>query len=155
MDFWSGLALFILIVVIMTCCGCCCTSKKRGEVLATPAVITSTVTAAPGGYPVTVMPLPPGSYQATVHSAPPYPTQMPPTAHVAMPMPIPVPANQAPMPGFQTMPPYQQMARLGLTGPSAGHLNMNPPTYDMAVGQPSANFLYEKQAPYNPNFVAH
>ncbi|XP_058981810.1 uncharacterized protein LOC101897338 isoform X1 [Musca domestica] len=109
----------------------------------TPIVVTSATHTAPGGYPVSQMPV--GATTATTATAyqtqsyaTPYPPQGAPTQ-----MPMPMPACP---PGVQPphVAPYPPM-------PSAA-----PPSYDVAVSGAGAgvpnNGSYEKQAPYNPNF---
>ncbi|XP_011291176.1 protein shisa-5 isoform X6 [Musca domestica] len=108
-----------------------------------PIVVTSATHTAPGGYPVSQMPV--GATTATTATAyqtqsyaTPYPPQGAPTQ-----MPMPMPACP---PGVQPphVAPYPPM-------PSAA-----PPSYDVAVSGAGAgvpnNGSYEKQAPYNPNF---
>ncbi|XP_075166506.1 uncharacterized protein LOC142238682 isoform X3 [Haematobia irritans] len=114
---------------------------------AAPIVVTSSTHTAPGGYPVTQMPAGAtmAAYQPQVYAAP-YPTQGAPTQ---MPMPMPMPTGQPPAPGVQPyMAPYP---------PVPAPANMNPPSYDMAVGAAGSgvanNATYEKQAPYNPNYT--
>ncbi|XP_073845208.1 uncharacterized protein isoform X5 [Musca autumnalis] len=114
-----------------------------------PIVVTSATHTAPGGYPVSQMPVGATTtatgYQTQAYPAPqayaaPYPPQGVPTQ-----MPMPMPASQPPVPGLQPyVAPYPPMA------------NDAPPSYDMAVSGAGAgvpnNGTYEKQAPYNPNF---
>ncbi|XP_058981816.1 uncharacterized protein LOC101897338 isoform X12 [Musca domestica] len=143
MDFWSICFMFFFVFVIFSCCGYCCTKKRRGTVLSAPIVVTSATHTAPGGYPVSQMPV--GATTATTATAyqtqsyaTPYPPQGAPTQ-----MPMPMPACP---PGVQPphVAPYPPM-------PSAA-----PPSYDVAVSGAGAgvpnNGSYEKQAPYNPNF---
>ncbi|XP_005180278.1 protein shisa-5 isoform X10 [Musca domestica] len=117
--------------------------RHPGQVLGAPIVVTSATHTAPGGYPVSQMPV--GATTATTATAyqtqsyaTPYPPQGAPTQ-----MPMPMPACP---PGVQPphVAPYPPM-------PSAA-----PPSYDVAVSGAGAgvpnNGSYEKQAPYNPNF---
>ncbi|XP_046811188.1 protein transport protein SEC31 isoform X5 [Lucilia cuprina] len=112
----------------------------------TPVVVTSATHTAPGGYPVTQMPVgaTTTAYQTQAYAAP-YPPQGAPTQ---MPMPMPMPAGQPPADcNMQPhLAPYPQM-------PAA---SMNPPPYDVAVSGAGAgqvnNTGYQKQAPYNPNY---
>uniref|UniRef100_A0A1L8EA06 Putative secreted protein n=2 Tax=Haematobia irritans TaxID=7368 RepID=A0A1L8EA06_HAEIR len=147
MDFWDVFICFLFMFIIFSCCGYCCTRKRRGAVLSAPIVVTSSTHTAPGGYPVTQMPAGAtmAAYQPQVYAAP-YPTQGAPTQ---MPMPMPMPTGQPPAPGVQPyMAPY---------APVPAPANMNPPSYDMAVGAAGSgvanNATYEKQAPYNPNYT--
>ncbi|XP_023303445.2 protein transport protein SEC31 isoform X10 [Lucilia cuprina] len=111
-----------------------------------PVVVTSATHTAPGGYPVTQMPVgaTTTAYQTQAYAAP-YPPQGAPTQ---MPMPMPMPAGQPPADcNMQPhLAPYPQM-------PAA---SMNPPPYDVAVSGAGAgqvnNTGYQKQAPYNPNY---
>ncbi|XP_075166507.1 uncharacterized protein LOC142238682 isoform X4 [Haematobia irritans] len=146
-------ALFITLCLILTAASMAftiiCILKKYREKrsLRTPIVVTSSTHTAPGGYPVTQMPAGAtmAAYQPQVYAAP-YPTQGAPTQ---MPMPMPMPTGQPPAPGVQPyMAPYP---------PVPAPANMNPPSYDMAVGAAGSgvanNATYEKQAPYNPNYT--
>ncbi|XP_073845211.1 uncharacterized protein isoform X8 [Musca autumnalis] len=149
MDFWGIVFMFFFVFIIFSCCGYCCTKKRRGTVLSAPIVVTSATHTAPGGYPVSQMPVGATTtatgYQTQAYPAPqayaaPYPPQGVPTQ-----MPMPMPASQPPVPGLQPyVAPYPPMA------------NDAPPSYDMAVSGAGAgvpnNGTYEKQAPYNPNF---
>ncbi|XP_073845209.1 uncharacterized protein isoform X6 [Musca autumnalis] len=121
----------------------------EAEIVGAPIVVTSATHTAPGGYPVSQMPVGATTtatgYQTQAYPAPqayaaPYPPQGVPTQ-----MPMPMPASQPPVPGLQPyVAPYPPMA------------NDAPPSYDMAVSGAGAgvpnNGTYEKQAPYNPNF---
>lgn len=146
MDFWGIFMFFLLAFLIMSCCGYCCSRKQQGAVLSAPVVVTSATHTAPGGYPVTQIPISSSTtaYQTHVYAAP-YPQQGAPT-HIQMPMPM--PGGQPPAPGMQPyVTPYPPM-------PMAG--NMNPPSYDMATaaagsGQQNTT-TYEKQSAYNPNY---
>ncbi|XP_023303439.2 protein transport protein SEC31 isoform X8 [Lucilia cuprina] len=121
-------------------------TRYPGEVIAAPVVVTSATHTAPGGYPVTQMPVgaTTTAYQTQAYAAP-YPPQGAPTQ---MPMPMPMPAGQPPADcNMQPhLAPYPQM-------PAA---SMNPPPYDVAVSGAGAgqvnNTGYQKQAPYNPNY---
>ncbi|XP_037819181.1 protein shisa-5-like isoform X2 [Lucilia sericata] len=107
----------------------------------TPVVVTSATHTAPGGYPVTQMPVgaTTTAYPSQAYAAP-YPPQGAPTQ---MPMPMPMPAGQPPVGMQPHLPPYPAT-------------NMNPPPYDVAVNCAGAgqvnNTGYQKQAPYNPNY---
>ncbi|XP_061400182.1 protein shisa-5 [Musca vetustissima] len=147
MDFWGICFMFFFVFVIFSCCGYCCTKKRRGTVLSAPIVVTSATHTAPGGYPVTQMPVcatttaTPAAYHTQSYATP-YPPQGVPTQ-----MPMPMPASQPPAPGVQ---PY------AAPYPPAMMPSAAPPSYDVAVGGAGAgvpkNGSYEKQAPYNPNF---
>ncbi|XP_037826077.1 protein shisa-5-like isoform X5 [Lucilia sericata] len=106
-----------------------------------PVVVTSATHTAPGGYPVTQMPVgaTTTAYPSQAYAAP-YPPQGAPTQ---MPMPMPMPAGQPPVGMQPHLPPYPAT-------------NMNPPPYDVAVNCAGAgqvnNTGYQKQAPYNPNY---
>ncbi|EDW08910.1 annexin A11 isoform X6 [Drosophila mojavensis] len=152
MDFWGIFMFFLLTFLIMSCCGYCCTTKRRGTVLSTPVVVTSATHTAPGGYPVTQIPA--TTYQPNAYGTP-YPAQTAGNVTVQMPMGMPMPGGQPPMPA---MPP--QMAAAGayppMMPPGAGAANMNPPSYDMAMANPGPSVVpgtYEKQMPYNPNYA--
>ncbi|XP_037819179.1 protein shisa-5-like isoform X1 [Lucilia sericata] len=130
------------IILIVWCC------LKRKNVYnqttvshSTPVVVTSATHTAPGGYPVTQMPVgaTTTAYPSQAYAAP-YPPQGAPTQ---MPMPMPMPAGQPPVGMQPHLPPYPAT-------------NMNPPPYDVAVNCAGAgqvnNTGYQKQAPYNPNY---
>ncbi|XP_015018960.3 U1 small nuclear ribonucleoprotein C isoform X1 [Drosophila mojavensis] len=140
----------------------CCKSKPRLAALETeaddvaitnsPVVVTSATHTAPGGYPVTQIPA--TTYQPNAYGTP-YPAQTAGNVTVQMPMGMPMPGGQPPMPA---MPP--QMAAAGayppMMPPGAGAANMNPPSYDMAMANPGPSVVpgtYEKQMPYNPNYA--
>ncbi|XP_017866661.1 PREDICTED: annexin A11 isoform X2 [Drosophila arizonae] len=117
-----------------------------------PVVVTSATHTAPGGYPVTQIPA--TTYQPNAYGTP-YPAQTAGNVTVQMPMGMPMPGGQPPMPA---MPP--QMAAAGayppMMPPGAGAANMNPPSYDMAMANPGPSVVpgtYEKQMPYNPNYA--
>ncbi|XP_037819187.1 small nuclear ribonucleoprotein-associated protein N-like [Lucilia sericata] len=116
-------------------------NRYPGEVIAAPVVVTSATHTAPGGYPVTQMPVgaTTTAYPSQAYAAP-YPPQGAPTQ---MPMPMPMPAGQPPVGMQPHLPPYPAT-------------NMNPPPYDVAVNCAGAgqvnNTGYQKQAPYNPNY---
>ncbi|XP_023303438.2 lysine-rich arabinogalactan protein 18 isoform X6 [Lucilia cuprina] len=142
----SALIIFLIIVIV-----CCCLKRKNTYnqstvSRSTPVVVTSATHTAPGGYPVTQMPVgaTTTAYQTQAYAAP-YPPQGAPTQ---MPMPMPMPAGQPPADcNMQPhLAPYPQM-------PAA---SMNPPPYDVAVSGAGAgqvnNTGYQKQAPYNPNY---
>ncbi|XP_037819182.1 protein shisa-5-like isoform X3 [Lucilia sericata] len=141
MDLWGIFMFFFLAFIIMSCCGYCCSRKQRGAVLSAPVVVTSATHTAPGGYPVTQMPVgaTTTAYPSQAYAAP-YPPQGAPTQ---MPMPMPMPAGQPPVGMQPHLPPYPAT-------------NMNPPPYDVAVNCAGAgqvnNTGYQKQAPYNPNY---
>ncbi|XP_005180279.1 protein shisa-5 isoform X11 [Musca domestica] len=135
-----GITFFIFAI---TSIGVFVTRKRRISDRKAPIVVTSATHTAPGGYPVSQMPV--GATTATTATAyqtqsyaTPYPPQGAPTQ-----MPMPMPACP---PGVQPphVAPYPPM-------PSAA-----PPSYDVAVSGAGAgvpnNGSYEKQAPYNPNF---
>ncbi|XP_058981812.1 protein shisa-5 isoform X3 [Musca domestica] len=140
--------IFAVVLFVFTTVMCCAYAKKRKRnphaiFPETPIVVTSATHTAPGGYPVSQMPV--GATTATTATAyqtqsyaTPYPPQGAPTQ-----MPMPMPACP---PGVQPphVAPYPPM-------PSAA-----PPSYDVAVSGAGAgvpnNGSYEKQAPYNPNF---
>ncbi|XP_037819183.1 protein shisa-5-like isoform X2 [Lucilia sericata] len=135
---FAGLVLFILY--------CNCIRRKvyykQSELFPkTPVVVTSATHTAPGGYPVTQMPVgaTTTAYPSQAYAAP-YPPQGAPTQ---MPMPMPMPAGQPPVGMQPHLPPYPAT-------------NMNPPPYDVAVNCAGAgqvnNTGYQKQAPYNPNY---
>ncbi|XP_073845205.1 uncharacterized protein isoform X2 [Musca autumnalis] len=147
-------AIGILIVWCALLISCIKKSRKDlppcySRVTNAPIVVTSATHTAPGGYPVSQMPVGATTtatgYQTQAYPAPqayaaPYPPQGVPTQ-----MPMPMPASQPPVPGLQPyVAPYPPMA------------NDAPPSYDMAVSGAGAgvpnNGTYEKQAPYNPNF---
>ncbi|XP_017866660.1 PREDICTED: annexin A11 isoform X1 [Drosophila arizonae] len=153
--FCVGFIIFTIISVIVY-------SKRRaqnaafaGYVLserAAPVVVTSATHTAPGGYPVTQIPA--TTYQPNAYGTP-YPAQTAGNVTVQMPMGMPMPGGQPPMPA---MPP--QMAAAGayppMMPPGAGAANMNPPSYDMAMANPGPSVVpgtYEKQMPYNPNYA--
>ncbi|XP_065369610.1 ESX-1 secretion-associated protein EspI isoform X1 [Calliphora vicina] len=111
----------------------------------TPVVVTSATHTAPGGYPVTQMPVgaTTTAYQTQVYATP-YPPQGAPTH---MPMPMPMAGGQPPAGVQPPYPPY----------PTMSAASMNPPSYDVAVsgagaGQPNNAASYQKQAPYNPSY---
>ncbi|XP_065369616.1 ESX-1 secretion-associated protein EspI isoform X7 [Calliphora vicina] len=110
-----------------------------------PVVVTSATHTAPGGYPVTQMPVgaTTTAYQTQVYATP-YPPQGAPTH---MPMPMPMAGGQPPAGVQPPYPPY----------PTMSAASMNPPSYDVAVsgagaGQPNNAASYQKQAPYNPSY---
>ncbi|TMW42151.1 hypothetical protein DOY81_012769, partial [Sarcophaga bullata] len=87
MDFWGIFVMFFLLAfIIMSCCGFCCTRKQRGAVLSAPVVVTSATHTAPGGYPVTQMPVgtTTTAYQTQVYATP-YPPQGPNVIYVVNP----------------------------------------------------------------------
>uniref|UniRef100_A0A1L8EIQ9 Putative conserved protein with signal anchor n=2 Tax=Haematobia irritans TaxID=7368 RepID=A0A1L8EIQ9_HAEIR len=138
---------FTILIFALTSIAVFLTRKRRRPQKDAPIVVTSSTHTAPGGYPVTQMPAGAtmAAYQPQVYAAP-YPTQGAPTQ---MPMPMPMPTGQPPAPGVQPyMAPY---------APVPAPANMNPPSYDMAVGAAGSgvanNATYEKQAPYNPNYT--
>ncbi|XP_075166504.1 uncharacterized protein LOC142238682 isoform X1 [Haematobia irritans] len=142
-------AIVFVIIVVVACCSYIKKRKRNPHAIfpKSPIVVTSSTHTAPGGYPVTQMPAGAtmAAYQPQVYAAP-YPTQGAPTQ---MPMPMPMPTGQPPAPGVQPyMAPYP---------PVPAPANMNPPSYDMAVGAAGSgvanNATYEKQAPYNPNYT--
>ncbi|XP_065369615.1 ESX-1 secretion-associated protein EspI isoform X6 [Calliphora vicina] len=145
MDLWGIFMFFFLAFIIMSCCGYCCSRKQRGAVLSAPVVVTSATHTAPGGYPVTQMPVgaTTTAYQTQVYATP-YPPQGAPTH---MPMPMPMAGGQPPAGVQPPYPPY----------PTMSAASMNPPSYDVAVsgagaGQPNNAASYQKQAPYNPSY---
>ncbi|XP_005180277.1 uncharacterized protein LOC101897338 isoform X7 [Musca domestica] len=139
-----GLFILFWLFVIVWCCVKRRNVHNQSEIARqAPIVVTSATHTAPGGYPVSQMPV--GATTATTATAyqtqsyaTPYPPQGAPTQ-----MPMPMPACP---PGVQPphVAPYPPM-------PSAA-----PPSYDVAVSGAGAgvpnNGSYEKQAPYNPNF---
>ncbi|XP_023303437.2 protein transport protein SEC31 isoform X4 [Lucilia cuprina] len=138
----------MVVICILTFVSCCRRRKNiyNNANISTPVVVTSATHTAPGGYPVTQMPVgaTTTAYQTQAYAAP-YPPQGAPTQ---MPMPMPMPAGQPPADcNMQPhLAPYPQM-------PAA---SMNPPPYDVAVSGAGAgqvnNTGYQKQAPYNPNY---
>ncbi|XP_065369614.1 ESX-1 secretion-associated protein EspI isoform X5 [Calliphora vicina] len=120
-------------------------TRYPGEVITAPVVVTSATHTAPGGYPVTQMPVgaTTTAYQTQVYATP-YPPQGAPTH---MPMPMPMAGGQPPAGVQPPYPPY----------PTMSAASMNPPSYDVAVsgagaGQPNNAASYQKQAPYNPSY---
>ncbi|XP_073845215.1 uncharacterized protein isoform X10 [Musca autumnalis] len=146
-----GMTFSISVITSMAVIICrrCMNKRHSVQVIGAPIVVTSATHTAPGGYPVSQMPVGATTtatgYQTQAYPAPqayaaPYPPQGVPTQ-----MPMPMPASQPPVPGLQPyVAPYPPMA------------NDAPPSYDMAVSGAGAgvpnNGTYEKQAPYNPNF---
>ncbi|KRG04357.1 annexin A11 isoform X2 [Drosophila mojavensis] len=161
---YGRFALIIVAWIILSCLGLCirysicdflwksCTSDDEDPILTSPVVVTSATHTAPGGYPVTQIPA--TTYQPNAYGTP-YPAQTAGNVTVQMPMGMPMPGGQPPMPA---MPP--QMAAAGayppMMPPGAGAANMNPPSYDMAMANPGPSVVpgtYEKQMPYNPNYA--
>ncbi|XP_073845210.1 uncharacterized protein isoform X7 [Musca autumnalis] len=144
-----ALAVTFFIFAITSICVFVTRKRRKASDNKAPIVVTSATHTAPGGYPVSQMPVGATTtatgYQTQAYPAPqayaaPYPPQGVPTQ-----MPMPMPASQPPVPGLQPyVAPYPPMA------------NDAPPSYDMAVSGAGAgvpnNGTYEKQAPYNPNF---
>ncbi|XP_023179336.2 protein shisa-5 isoform X4 [Drosophila hydei] len=116
-----------------------------------PVVVTSATHTAPGGYPVTQIPA--TTYQPNTYGAP-YPAQTTGNVTVQMPMGMPMPGAQPPMPG---MPPHVPAGVYPpMMQPGAGAANMAPPSYDTAMANPGPSVMpgtYEKQMPYNPNYA--
>ncbi|KRG04358.1 annexin A11 isoform X3 [Drosophila mojavensis] len=153
--FSVGFIIFAIISVIVYSKRRAQNAANAGCVLserAAPVVVTSATHTAPGGYPVTQIPA--TTYQPNAYGTP-YPAQTAGNVTVQMPMGMPMPGGQPPMPA---MPP--QMAAAGayppMMPPGAGAANMNPPSYDMAMANPGPSVVpgtYEKQMPYNPNYA--
>ncbi|XP_058981814.1 protein shisa-5 isoform X5 [Musca domestica] len=150
-NIWFPIFIILFVILLLWMCIVICRRRRRLATrpncvtmsTAAPIVVTSATHTAPGGYPVSQMPV--GATTATTATAyqtqsyaTPYPPQGAPTQ-----MPMPMPACP---PGVQPphVAPYPPM-------PSAA-----PPSYDVAVSGAGAgvpnNGSYEKQAPYNPNF---
>ncbi|XP_037819184.1 protein shisa-5-like isoform X3 [Lucilia sericata] len=133
----------MVVICILTMVSCCRRRKNiyNNATISPPVVVTSATHTAPGGYPVTQMPVgaTTTAYPSQAYAAP-YPPQGAPTQ---MPMPMPMPAGQPPVGMQPHLPPYPAT-------------NMNPPPYDVAVNCAGAgqvnNTGYQKQAPYNPNY---
>ncbi|XP_037819186.1 protein shisa-5-like isoform X7 [Lucilia sericata] len=136
-----GLVACCIVCTISICAIIYCYRRCRKTNCSTPVVVTSATHTAPGGYPVTQMPVgaTTTAYPSQAYAAP-YPPQGAPTQ---MPMPMPMPAGQPPVGMQPHLPPYPAT-------------NMNPPPYDVAVNCAGAgqvnNTGYQKQAPYNPNY---
>ncbi|XP_065369611.1 ESX-1 secretion-associated protein EspI isoform X2 [Calliphora vicina] len=141
----TAMVVFWIVLIIW-----CCLKRKNVHNQTTvsqptPVVVTSATHTAPGGYPVTQMPVgaTTTAYQTQVYATP-YPPQGAPTH---MPMPMPMAGGQPPAGVQPPYPPY----------PTMSAASMNPPSYDVAVsgagaGQPNNAASYQKQAPYNPSY---
>ncbi|XP_030238336.1 U1 small nuclear ribonucleoprotein C isoform X3 [Drosophila navojoa] len=151
-----GIIVFCIAVLVQTsCCVAAILTKRyrQNKVLnSAPVVVTSATHTAPGGYPVTQIPA--TTYQPNAYGTP-YPAQTAGNVTVQMPMGMPMPGGQPAMPA---MPP--QMGTAGAYPPTmppgGGAVNMNPPSYDMAMANPGPSVVpgtYEKQMPYNPNYA--
>ncbi|KRG04354.1 annexin A11 isoform X5 [Drosophila mojavensis] len=151
-----GIIVFCIAVLVqISCCVAAILAKRYRQntvINSAPVVVTSATHTAPGGYPVTQIPA--TTYQPNAYGTP-YPAQTAGNVTVQMPMGMPMPGGQPPMPA---MPP--QMAAAGayppMMPPGAGAANMNPPSYDMAMANPGPSVVpgtYEKQMPYNPNYA--
>ncbi|XP_023179304.2 calcium-binding protein P isoform X1 [Drosophila hydei] len=163
MDPLAITSFILLIVLLLNCILCiscildCCHSKRRvadaddDETANSPVVVTSATHTAPGGYPVTQIPA--TTYQPNTYGAP-YPAQTTGNVTVQMPMGMPMPGAQPPMPG---MPPHVPAGVYPpMMQPGAGAANMAPPSYDTAMANPGPSVMpgtYEKQMPYNPNYA--
>ncbi|XP_023179352.1 calcium-binding protein P isoform X6 [Drosophila hydei] len=151
--------IFIIIFCIgvalqLGCCAAAIISKKYKQqqiANSAPVVVTSATHTAPGGYPVTQIPA--TTYQPNTYGAP-YPAQTTGNVTVQMPMGMPMPGAQPPMPG---MPPHVPAGVYPpMMQPGAGAANMAPPSYDTAMANPGPSVMpgtYEKQMPYNPNYA--
>ncbi|XP_030238335.1 U1 small nuclear ribonucleoprotein C isoform X2 [Drosophila navojoa] len=147
---------FTLSIFFLSSCAVFLTRGRNGRAQlmkgAAPVVVTSATHTAPGGYPVTQIPA--TTYQPNAYGTP-YPAQTAGNVTVQMPMGMPMPGGQPAMPA---MPP--QMGTAGAYPPTmppgGGAVNMNPPSYDMAMANPGPSVVpgtYEKQMPYNPNYA--
>ncbi|XP_023179344.1 calcium-binding protein P isoform X5 [Drosophila hydei] len=146
---------FTLSIFFLTSCAVFLTRgrNQRAQLMkgAAPVVVTSATHTAPGGYPVTQIPA--TTYQPNTYGAP-YPAQTTGNVTVQMPMGMPMPGAQPPMPG---MPPHVPAGVYPpMMQPGAGAANMAPPSYDTAMANPGPSVMpgtYEKQMPYNPNYA--
>ncbi|KAJ0171725.1 hypothetical protein K1T71_012488 [Dendrolimus kikuchii] len=170
----SVFCVFGLIVVCCMLCACCRKNRNRGQVLAPPPAIDSSIpapypqqqytiaaypvthtatalqTAAPypaAPYPTNTGPYPMPTANTNVTGGAPYPTGGAPYRTGGAPYPTggaPYPTGGAPYPTGGA--PYPTGgAPYPTSGPTAPDVNALPPTYDQAMGG------IEKQLPYNPN----
>jgi len=128
--------IFLFIVIIIAICICACSNDKKKPMFTAPVVVTSATHHVPGTIPpagVTIAPhIPPGSYphpQAGYNQ-----TQQ---------MGYPPPQQQAGYP-----PPHQPPYPMGMPMPQPD-VSGNPPSYE----QVTSSQVYQKQAPYNPNYT--
>ncbi|XP_023179328.1 calcium-binding protein P isoform X3 [Drosophila hydei] len=152
--FSIGFIIFVITSVIVYAKRRAQNAANAGYVLSerpAPVVVTSATHTAPGGYPVTQIPA--TTYQPNTYGAP-YPAQTTGNVTVQMPMGMPMPGAQPPMPG---MPPHVPAGVYPpMMQPGAGAANMAPPSYDTAMANPGPSVMpgtYEKQMPYNPNYA--